>query len=291
MAPDAPPFPSLNMKPLLILGPSSERWPQVEDLLRHEDAAWLDDLRARMVGGIDGARDAFAIIPEGSQSLAGACIRRRHEVGVLGHLFTRPTHRQRGHARSLLQALLSWFDMSGGKWLYVTSPSDLVENLFEKFGFQPLRRGDQAESGRVTMLRTPTHAKATPFEEIGGRATVGDVSPADWALVVALLQHHCGPDPRIGLDESALSAEATALELVTQQRQGACRLKGVWRQRRIVGLGSVATGQPGQRTYAMLLPHDRPPEGLREAVLELTSTLGFTQVDFPMEALESPPRS
>jgi hypothetical protein len=39
----------------------------------------------------------------------------------------------------------------------------------------------------------------------------------------------------------------------------------------------------------MLLPHDRLPEGLREAVLEFASARGFTQVDFPLESLSATP--
>ena len=265
------------------------RWQAVEDLLGHEDGASTDDLRKRLVDGVDGAQDAFAVVPDGSHVLASACVRRRHDVGVMGHLFTRPAQRRHGHARTLMQALLSWFDMTGGKWLYVTSPSDLVEGLFETFGFKALQPSGQESPERVTMLRRLTHVSESPFEGLTGRAAIRDVGRADWALLVALLQHHAGPDPRVGLDESALTAETTALELLTQQERGACRLKATCCHGRIIGLGSVATGQEGQRTYAMLMPHDCPPQGLREAVLEFARAQGFVQVDFPMEALGEAP--
>ncbi|MFQ5805992.1 MAG: GNAT family N-acetyltransferase [Phycisphaerae bacterium] len=273
------------MKPLLILAPSPARWQAVEDLLSHEERLWLDDLRQRLVEGVDGSQDAFAVIPDGAQLLASACIRRRHDVGVLGHLFTRPAHRQRGGARLLMQALLSWFDMTGGKWLYLAGPRSLAEGLFEKFGFRVLRRLEHGGQDRVTMLRTPAHAGESPFENLTGRVEIRDVARADWALLVALLQHHCGPDPRVSLEESALAAEATALELIAQQERRACRLLVACRRDRIVGLGSVATDQIGHRTYAMLLPHDRPPEGLREALLNFAGAQGYEQVDFPMAAL------
>ena len=280
---------SCPMKPLLIIAPSPARWPAVEALLSHLGEPWLDDLRRRLVDGIADGNDAFALAPDGGHALAHACIRRRHDIGVLGHLFTHADHRRRGCARLLLQTLLSWFDMTGGKWLYLTSPAELAESLFDKFGFKVLRRHGTEAQERVAMLRTPVRSVENPFEGLDDRQEIRDVSLADWALLVALLQHRPGPDPRVGLEESALAAETTALELITQQRRGGCRLKVAWRRQRIVGLGSVATDQDGKRTYAMLMPHDRPPEGMRAALLEFARARGYEQVDFPMEALAAAP--
>ena len=39
----------------------------------------------------------------------------------------------------------------------------------------------------------------------------------------------------------------------------------------------------------MVLPHDHPPEGLRQALLDFAQAQGYEQVDFPMEALASAP--
>lgn len=273
------------MKPLLILAPSAARWQAFESILAHEEQPWLDDLRLRLTEGLRGSRDAFAAFPDGSRLLACACIRRRHDVGVLGHVLTIPAERRGGRARSLLQALLSWFDMSGGRWLYLTCQREAAENVFAKFGFGVLRRSEDPADGRVTMLRTPAHVGESPFEKLSGKLEIRDATRADWPLIVALLQHYSGPDPRVSLEESALAAEATALDLLTQQHQGACHLMVATRQRRIVGLGSVATGQAAQRTYAMTLPHDQLADGLRQALVDLGRARGFQQVDFPMEAL------
>jgi GNAT superfamily N-acetyltransferase len=283
------------MKPLLILAPSPARWPPFERLLAHEDPLWLDDIRKRLIDGVSGGRDAFVAVSDGGHVLAGACIRRRHDVGVLSHLFTQLERRQRGYARLLLQTLLSWFDMTGGKWLYLTSPAGPCESLLEKFGFGVLRRHRKDEQERTTMLRTRAHVPDNPFERRDDQLKIREVTRADWALLVALLQHRRGPDPRVSLDESAVTAETTALELINQQEHAACRLVAARCDERIVGLGSVALDQTGPRTYAMLMPHDQPPAGLREAVLERARQQGYEQVDFPMEGLaqapgETPPR-
>ena len=273
------------MKPLLILPPSPVRWKPLEQLLAHEDGPWLEDLRIRLTEEMSGAQDAFAILPEGSHCLAGACIRRRDEIGVLGHVFTSPTHRQRGQARSLLQALLSWFDMSGGKWLYLTSSVEVAEYFFEKFGFQVLRHASGGEHPTVTMLRTPSHVPESPFEKLSNEAEIREASRADWALMVALMQYYAGADPRVPLVESALVAETAALDLITQQQAGNCHLMVAVRQKRVIGIGSIAIDQTGERTYAMTMPHDQQTNGLREALVDYARGRGYRQVDFPMEAL------
>ena len=276
------------MKPLLILAPSPARWQVVEHLLGHQGEAWVDDMRRRLVEGLANCQDAVAVIPEGAGAVAGACIRRRGDIGVLGHVFTAPAQRKQGHARSLLQTLLSWFDMTGGRWLYLTSPRDAATYLFENFGFRALHHSSEPD-GQVTMMRTPANASESPFGSMTGRVRIREVTRADWVLIVVLLHHFVGPDPRVGLAQSALSAEGTALDLIRQQEGGSCRLLAACHQDRVVGLGSVAVNREGGRTYAMLLPHDHPPEGLREAVLEFASKQGYAQVDFPMEALAVTP--
>lgn len=273
------------MKPLLILAPSPTRWPAFEQLLREEDPRVLEDLRIRLSEGVEGAGDALAVLPESTHNLACACLRRRHDVGTLGSLFTAPTHRQKGYARALLQSLLSWFDMSGGKWLYLTGTRALAEDVFEKFGFQVLHAAGPDRAARVTMLRTPAHVGENPFERLSESLAIKPASRADWPLMMALMQHYVGADPRVPLDESALTAEAALIELFAQQQQGTCHIAAAWRQERIIGFGSVALNAPGSRTYAMVLPHGQPPDGLREAVVEFARGRGYQQVDFPMETL------
>lgn len=273
------------MKPLLILAPSPSRWPAVAELLADEEALWLDDLRRRMTAELSGSRDALALLPDGGRVLAIAALRRREQFGVLGQLFTHPDHRRRGYARQLLQALLSWFDMTGGRWLYLTSPQALAGEVFEKFGFRPLHGPSAGAGGRLTMLRTPAHVPENPFEGLSGRVHIREAGRADWPLIVALLQYHHGPDPRVPLEESAPAAETTALDLIARQERGECRLVAACCQERIIGLGSVATDQSGPRTYAMLMPCDCPHPGLRPALLECARTRGYEQVEFPMDAL------
>lgn len=274
------------MKPLLIIPPAPNRWSSIEDYLDGAPAARIADLRNRFDAPISDARDAFAIIPNGSLTLAFASIRRMGDIGVFGELSTRPDHRLRGFARTLIQTLLSWFDMTGGKWLYLTTPAPLAPAIFENFGFRALHRS--GESDAISMLRTLSHAADSPYRGASGTPRVRDVVRSDWPLIVALLQHHGGADPRVPIAESAATAEATATDLLTQQDGGVCKLLGADLAGKLLGLASLAVDQLGKRSYAMVLPHSDGPAELAAAAVALGSAKGYEHVEFPLSALATP---
>ena len=273
------------MKPLLILAPAPARWNVIGDLYAQEDPKWIEDLRLRTNEGVDRTQDAAAIWPEGGQASAGAVIRRTGEIGVLAHLLTHPAHRMKGRARALLQTLLSWFDMSGGKWLYACSPADVANGLLAHFGFRVLHRGVDGDAQIACLLRTPAHTPDTPFERLSGEVQFRLATRADLVSLIALLMHHRGPDPRASVAETALGAATTALDLVDQAAAGKCHLVVATRRGRVVGAGTLALEPAGRKTHAMLLPHDQAPPGLRENVLDAARVKGFEQVEFPMDAL------
>jgi hypothetical protein len=135
------------------------------------------------------------------------------------------------------------------------------------------------------MLRTADGTTSNPMSSVTGSVVIRDVSRADWSLMVSLLQHRPGPDPRVSTDASAVGAENTSLELLSRQEKGTCKLSGAFCGDRLVSLASVATDQLGERTYAMLMPCGDSPPTLREAVIEFARSKGYAQVDFPMETL------
>lgn len=273
------------MKPLLIMPPAVARWPAFETLLTSEEPIWLEDLRRRLCDGLGGAQDAFAVIPDGGRVLATACLRRRHQVGVLGQLFTHPEHRRRGHARRLMQTLLSWFDMTGGRWLLATVGAELFGGFLEHFGFRVLHNG----GAMLALERTLADVNGRPAGPGAGEARLAPLGRADWPLLVALLMHGGGPDPRMSPQEAAVSAERTALELVQQADRGQCALLGAWCEERLAGVASIATDQLGGRTYAMIVPHRGAPENLRPGVIALARARGYEHVEFPLEAVGGAP--
>lgn len=265
------------MKPLLIFPPAPARWLAIEEILAHEPAPWLADLQARFATA-QSSEDALALIPGGSRALAIACIRRKGDVGVLGHLFTRPDHRGRGFARRLMQTLLSWFDMTRGRRLYVTAPEELHGRFLEHFGFQI----QAAAGGRAALVRELAGAASAQSASAPG---VREMSRAEWPQMVDLLRTRPDADPRVRPPESVVSAEEAGMQLLTEQERGATRLLGAWNESGLDALASVAIDTMGRRTLAMILPRDNPPALLRSVVEELARGKGYEQVDYPLELM------
>ncbi len=274
------------MKPLLIIPPAPQRWPALQDLYTpHLGAAWLSNMEQRLRHGVAGAEDAYAIIGAGGNVLAAAHINTLGDVGLMGPVFTRPEHRGRGLARAVVQSVLSWFDMTGGKWLLAQTTRALDEALFRKIDFRELRCAAWEPFDRITLIRTGPSVTGEPEADATLPLAIRPLSRRDWPEMVTFLQYFEGPDPRVPLGESAVTAELLTLDMLGHLERGTCELLGAVRGPRLVGLATLATDQPGKRSYAILMPHSAPPPELREAIVSMATQKGYEHVDFPMESL------
>lgn len=273
------------MKPLLIIPPAPSHWPGLRDMLVEMNSQSLDDVERRVMGGVPGAEDVFAVIGSTGQYVASASISKRGDVGILSHVYTRPDHRRRGYARQLTDAVLSWFDMTGGKWLVLATTTEFDEALYRKFGFEPLCRAAWAPHDRLTAVRRSPGVTGDPYGGLPDKVEIRDVTRADIPLIALFLQYRLGPDPRVPLGESAVTAKFFAQDLVTHQERNACLLMGAFQGARLTGLATLAIDKTGDRTYAMMMPHADAPDALRQALQAAAREKGYTQVDFPMEAL------
>lgn len=305
-------------KPLLILPPAPARRAALEDLLLDLRPAARAEACLRLAEPPAGSRDAIAIVPDGGRALAAACIARRLDVGLLTFVFTRGELRRRGHARRLLQTLLSWFDTTGGRWLFATAPRALIPPMFEPFGFRVLHAGAAMYGQNATAIPGTSHAGVAsaspsrssstasgdpypqgptaslvrtlgavgdePFLPLPRDQRVDAISRADWPLLFGLMQYVPGPDPRVPLAESAPAAEQASLDLLDQQDRGLCVLRGVWCHSRLLAAATLATDQLGARSFGALIPPAAPP-ALREDIVSVAASRGYTHVDFPFEVL------
>lgn len=276
------------MKPLVIIPPAPARWPPLREMLAFRETLWLHDLERRLTTGVPNAQDAIAIIQDGGLALACAALCKAGDVGTLVHVYTRPEHRHRGHGAALIQALLAWFDMTGGKWLFHITARAEEEPFLARFGFKPIRRAPWTPADRMSTLRGPGGLE----DLLGSSAAPLEVRPlarADWPHMVALLQHAPGADPRMTLDESAVTAELFTLDLLAQQEKQRCHLLGAFNGAHLVGFATLAVDAPQPRTYAMVIPHHGAPQPLRSAIQSAAQERGYEHVDFPLEALPPQP--
>jgi hypothetical protein len=125
----------------------------------------------------------------------------------------------------------------------------------------------------------------SPYRGGPGSSRVRDVLRADWPLIVALLQHQSGADPRVAIAESAVAAETAATDLLNQQETGVCKLLGAESGGKLRGLASLAVDQLGKKSYAMIVPPTGAPAELQAAVVALGQTKGYEHVEFPLSAL------
>ena len=169
--------------------------------------------------------------------------------------------------------------------MYATTTVDLAEGLFAKFGFKLLRRAPRDRSDAAVIARIAADVPTDPLFSASGEVTIHDITRANWPSLAVLLFNRPGPDSRVSLDESAVTAELTGLDLISRQEAGTCHLKAAFHGARLIGLASVATEPLGDRTYAMITPYTDTPAALREAAIEFAHGKGYDHVDFPMEAL------
>ncbi|MEP0846835.1 MAG: hypothetical protein HRF50_08450 [Phycisphaerae bacterium] len=270
------------MKPLLVFPPAPGRWCAMEALLADVSDAQRADLQARFCAAMPGAQDAFGVIRDGGHFLCATCVRRSGPVAVLGPIVTRTTHRRQGLAERTLRATLTWFDMTGGERVYATIPA-VFSPWLERAGFTTLHHVESTADALRTMRRERSAGRAS---ERGAPSAplIRSATPADYALLVELLQDHPGPDPRVPLAESAVAAEATVVDWLAQSRHGACHLLVAIQDGRAVGLAVIATDRLGPRTYAVVAPHLGGPAALRSAMVELARGRGYEFVDLPLES-------
>lgn len=276
------------MKPILIIPPAPARWPALEALLHELSSEARRDLQRRLVDGVPGAQDAYALLAIGGRVVSCAGIHKCGPVGLLGPCFTHPDHRRRGYARLVVTTALTWFDMTGGKWLFLRGGPDIGEHVYTGFGFAPLPRAAAAPGGPPMLWRLGHAVSGNPYDGLRGEITVRPLTRADWPAMVALLQFRPGADPRVPVEQSAAGAESFTLELLDHQERGACGLLGACQGGRLTAFVSVATDRPGERTFALRVPHDATWPALAEVALALARSRGYAHVDYPMDGLAAP---
>lgn len=125
-----------------IQGPEGALGAEVTSLLGHKGEEW----RAHIASALDGCcgelETRFHIAYLAGQAVANVMTVETHGIGILGHVFTRPEHRQKGIAKSLFSATMGHFKRRNGQVLLLGTGFETVPYwLYHGFGFRSLRGG------------------------------------------------------------------------------------------------------------------------------------------------------
>jgi N-acetylglutamate synthase-like GNAT family acetyltransferase len=110
-------------------------------LLEHKGAPWIDDIRRRIRGELPGAEDHYFVAATGQRLVAHAWYTvsaTDSQLGLLGHVYTRPELRRRGLSRRLLEAAMGEFLQRGGQIMQLFTSTPFSVGFYEQLGFENL---------------------------------------------------------------------------------------------------------------------------------------------------------
>ena len=111
-------------------------------LLAHKGGAWDFHMREALAGRTDALETRWYLALIGGQPVANAMVVERGGVGILGHVYTREEHRQKGICKAILGRLMDDFIRRGGQSLVLgTGYESVAYRIYESFGFRSIREG------------------------------------------------------------------------------------------------------------------------------------------------------
>lgn len=126
---------------LLCPPASSDDCMRIVELLWHKGEPWVGDIHRRMSAAMPGARDYYFIARHHDTPVGHVwytVLEQAPQLGLIGHIYTAPSHRRRGVSAQLFDAAMTDFRQRGGRTmqLFTSTPYTLV--FYERFGFEIL---------------------------------------------------------------------------------------------------------------------------------------------------------
>jgi GNAT superfamily N-acetyltransferase len=165
---------------------------QVIPLLGHKSRESREHFQAAFAGPLDHLDTRFYLGTIGGIAVANIMIVGAHRaggaVGILGHVYTRPEHRQKGACSQLMAALMEDVRRDGYRALTLGTGFETHPYwIYHRFGFRSI----DGVSGRMKWLASPD------FEEAWfapGATTVRPMRWDDWAPLNLLTYQPVQPD-------------------------------------------------------------------------------------------------
>ena len=117
---------------------------RLSDFLRHKGSPWIEDIERRLAGTIAGATDYFYVARCEGQLVGHAWYTVANtdpRLGLVGHIFTHPDHRQQGIATRTLEQIMRNFQLRGGTLMQLFTSTPHSVPFYERLGFENLYAG------------------------------------------------------------------------------------------------------------------------------------------------------
>lgn len=120
--------------------PDEEYLRKIGQFLAHKGSPWIEDMLARLRGEKVAYSTDFFFVGEIGGELVGhvwyTVPRDTQDVGVLGHVYTRPDQRRKGVCYALTGAVVEAFKGHGGEAMFVLTGNPELIRICEHFGFK-----------------------------------------------------------------------------------------------------------------------------------------------------------
>jgi len=164
-----------------IDGPSLDWRPRLLSFLEHKGAPWATQIEMALTSPLDdlGSHFYLGLLP--GRDGAPVChilVSDYHGVGLLGHVYTQPEHRQKGAIKALMDLVMKDCKVRGVEVVSLGTGFDSPPfHIYKGFGFEPIVPGDGS------MIR-----EYQPLSALLARApvTVRPLRWRDWPAVTLL---------------------------------------------------------------------------------------------------------
>lgn len=173
---------------VLRIAPPDVDWKEpVIALVEHEDESWRAGLDVMFDQPFDGVQIFFYLGTVDGELVGNIETIEAVEagVGILGHVFTSPTHRRKGICSAIMDVLTRDFAERGGQAMTLSAGYDSPPyHIYHSFGFRGV-----GETGKMIWEAEPGFL-ANYFSP--GPTTVRDIGWPDWALLDLLYKVEVG---------------------------------------------------------------------------------------------------
>jgi hypothetical protein len=159
----------------VVLCPDPSWDAQIKPLLGHKGRETKDHIEAALHGPLDALETRFYLGTIGGCAVSNVMIVGARGVGILGHVYTVPEHRQKGAYNALMAAQMADMQRQGYPILTLSTGFETHPYwIYHRYGFRSI----DGTSGRMKWLAQPS-AEAEHFR--AGETAVRTMRWDDWA--------------------------------------------------------------------------------------------------------------